>query len=187
MKLNEFEIFNRSPGSPGQGDALPCGLSWICGVRIEVTSASSGQDHCSGSDPLQPEPIQHLDAAATPVLHPELADANTPPMQQSGPLLCMLSKHIDKSMAGSVLYMQHSVMTVRSLEGGGQAPVTVSIKIHPQLEQPVDTLRSLFNEKTDGITVAKASAGLDGVCCMAVAVVIATRDGRDPALSPSAR
>ena len=187
MKLNELEIFNRGPGSPGQCDSLACGLSWIGGVGVEVTSASSGQDHGSGSDPLQPEAIKNLDAAAPPVFNPELAHTDTPAMQQSRPLLGVLPKHIHQSMAGSVLDMQHPVMTVRSFEGGGQAPIAIPIKIHPQLEQPVDTLRCLFNEQTDGITVAKTSAGMDGVCGVAVAVVILTGDGRDPALGPSAR
>ena len=187
MKLNELKIFNRGPCSPGQGDALSCGLSWIGGVGVEVPSASSGEDHGSRSNPLQPAPVQNLDAAAVSVLHPELADANTPPMQQPRPLLGMLPKHIDQSMAGSVLDMQHTVMTVRSLEGCGQAPVAVPIEIHPQLEQPVDTVRCLFNEQTNSIAVAKTCAGVDGVCRMAAAVVIATSDGCDPALGPSAR
>jgi len=187
MKLNELKIFNRGPCSPGQGNALSCGLSWIGGVGVEVPSASSGEDHGSRSNPLQPAPVQNLDTAALSVLHPELADANTPPMQQPRPLLGMLPKHIDQSMAGSVLDMQHTVMTVRSLEGCGQAPVAVPIEIHPQIEQPVDTVRCLFNEQTDSIAVAKTCAGVDGVFRMAAAVVIATSDGCDPALGPSAR
>ena len=81
MKLDKLEIFNRGPGSPGQGDSLPRGLGGIGGVGVKVTPASGGQDHCSGSDPLQPEPIQNLHTAAPSVLHPELADANTPAMQ----------------------------------------------------------------------------------------------------------
>ena len=187
VKLHEFEVFDCCAGLPGQRNPFTGGLSRIGGVGVKVTSASSGEDHGSRSNPLQPAPVQNLDAAAVSVLYPELADANTPPMQQPRPLLGMLPKHIDQSMAGSVLDMQHTVMTVRSLEGCGQAPVAVPIEIHPQLEQPVDTVRCLFNEQTNSIAVAKTSAGVDGVCRMAAAVVIATSDGCDPALGPSAR
>ena len=98
----------------------------------------------------------------------------------------MLSKHVHQGVAGAVLHMEHSVMTVRSFESGGQASVTVPIKIHSQLEQPVDALRCFFNQKTDGITVAEASTCADGVSCMAVAVVIPASDGRYAPLGPAA-
>ena len=107
-------------------------------------------------------------------------------MQQSRSLLGMLPKHVHKGMAGSVLNMQHPVMTVRSLKGGGQTSVAVPIKIHPQSEEPVDALRCLFDKKSNGIPIAKASTGVNGVLGVACAVVVSTRYRSDATLSPSA-
>ena len=107
-------------------------------------------------------------------------------MQQSRSLLGMLPKHVHKGMAGPVLNMQHPVMTVRSLKGGGQASVAVPIKIHPQSEEPVDALRRLFDQKSNGILIAKTSTGVNGVFGMARAVVVPTRHGSDATLGPSA-
>ena len=186
MELDELEILDRRPCHPGQGDSLSCRLSWIGGVCVEMAPASCGQHHRSGTDPLQPASIKNLHTAASTVLHPELADANTTPVQQSRPLLGMLPKHIDQGMTGPVLDMQNAVMTVGCFECCGQASVTVSIKVHPQREQPVDALRCLVDQQPDGITIAEAGSSLDGVCGMAFAVVVTTCHGGDPALSPSA-
>ena len=187
MELDEFEILDRRPCHPGQGYSLSCRLSWIGGVCVEMAPASCGQHHRSGTDPLQPASIKNLHTAASPVLHPELADANTTSVQQSRSLLGMLPEHIDQGMAGSVLDMQHSVMAMGCFECCCQASIAVSIEIHPQREQSVDAFRCLVHKQTDGITVTEACARLDGVPGMAFTVVFAAYHGGDPALRPSAR
>ena len=65
MELDELEILDRRPGSPGQGDSLSCRLCWIGGVGVEMAAASGGQHHCSGTDPLQPASIENLHAATS--------------------------------------------------------------------------------------------------------------------------
>ena len=105
-------------------------------------------------------------------------------MQQTRPLFGLVSQHIDESMTGAILHMQHPVMTVGRLQRGGQAAIAIAIKLHAQLQEPIHTLRCLIHQQSNGIPIAEPCSGMNGVRGVATAAVVWSCDGGNASLCP---
>ena len=117
---------------------------------------------------------------------PQLADSHASAMQKPRSLFGPFTQHIDESMTGSVLHMQHTVMTMSRFQSGGQAAIAIAIKLHAQLQEPVHAVGCLIHQQSNGISVAKPRPGMNGVRGVADAAVVRACHGGDAPLCPKA-
>ena len=122
--------------------------------------------------------IQHLDTAATPLLHLKPCHPNASPVQQTGPLFHPLAQHIHQSASCLVLNMQHPPMAVGGFQGCGQAMV-VSIKGHAQLLQAIHATGCSIHQKAHGIAITQSGTGFQGVVGMAGGGILRSGHGGD--------
>jgi len=185
MELEELQVFHRGTGLPGQGDALTTGLGRVGGVGEQMAAATAGQHHRSGANPVQLVAIEHLHAAAALVLHPQLGDPHPAAMHQVRACIHPITQHLHQRAAGAVLHMQHPVMAVGCLEGGGQLRA-IAVEGHPQPQQSIHAVRGQGHQLAHGIAIAQSGTGADRVLGVAAGAVVAASDGCDPPLGPAA-
>ena len=187
VELDEFQVFDRSPCLPGQGHPFSRGLGRIGRVGVEVTAATGGQHNGARPDPVQQRAIEYLNSTAAAVFNPELTHTYATAVHQPSALLNPLPQHVHQGTTCLVLHMQHPMVTVGGLQSGGQASIAIAIKGHPDLKQPLDTLRCLVNQQPHRIAITQTRTRFQRVVRMARGAVVGSSHRGDTSLGPTAR
>ena len=152
-----------------------------------MTAATCGQHNGARPDPVQQRAIEHLNSTAASVFNPELAHTHATSVHEPSALLNPLPQHVHQGTTCLVLHMQHPMVTVGGLQSGGQASIAIAIKSHPDLKQPLDTLRCLVNQQPHRIAIAQTRTRFQRVLCMAGGAVVGSGHRGDASLGPTAR
>ena len=168
MELHELQVAHRGPCAPGHRHPIATGLGWIGGVGEQVSATAGGQHHGPGRQPVDAIAVQHLQAAATSRLHPELEGDHAPPLAQSRPSLHLPFEGVHEGAAGAVLGVQHAPVAVGRLQGGAE-PVAAQLPVkgHAQIQKALDAAGGFMHQQGHRLGVAEPRAGSD--CVLVVA------------------
>ncbi len=186
VELDELGIDDLSPGQGGQGQALAPDLGRIGGDGVEAAKAAGRQDHGGGGDlgPLAGHVGQNAAYAAGDVRQQRqgadvLADLDV----GAGPGLGRDGQH-DGAAGAVATDAGDAGAGVGRLQALHEAAVRIAVERRAEIRQPAEGRWTLAGEDVDGLRLAEAGAGGQGVGGVEGGGVIGGHGHGDAALGP---
>ena len=178
MKLVEFHVGDPAAGAPCHGNAVTAGGIGVAGIEVHLAGTARGQCYFTGAERLDPVvlTIQHIGAQTAVVIRPELGtcyQVNGNVVFEQGDVratACLTQQGGFHGVPGCIGCMQNPTGGMSAfagqVEGLGHILVLLAGKWHPQIHQPLDRFRRMFNGETHRFRFVEANAGVQGICYM---------------------
>src|SRR3984893_2943091 len=187
MKLNEFHARDVSAGTVRQSDTVTGRRLGIRRVRPQPSGAAAGKDHRVGHDPVRRTRFHvrpfEPDAASIRVGHEAidvgvLHDADVERAQS-----CAVAG-LDFQPGAVPARVQDARARVCRLTGQQELPI-LGVKSHAPVDQLAHPRRALLHKRANGLGMAQAATGRDGVVVVLLRPVVIADRGRDATLRPA--
>ena len=186
MELHELHIGHRHPGPQGHGQTVAGGLGRVGGHREELPDATGGQHGVAGPHLHHPPTVvegQH--PVAPTALHQQVE--GEPLLQHGGGAGPggIHQRPLHLGAGGRPAGVHHPGGGVATLAGQGQGTSGLPVELRPHGDQLLDPGRAFVHQDPDGVGVAEAGPGGQGVGQVEIGgVLVPTQHRRHAALGP---
>jgi 3-dehydroquinate synthase len=184
VELNELEVADFGSGPVGQRDAVAGGDIGVGRGLVEAAETAGGQQDGFGGD-ADFAVVAFVEGNGSDdfaVVKEELRDRGKAGEADAGEGGCLASKRAGDLAAGRVaVCVQDAAAGVRAFAGEGEAG-TFAVELGPPGDQFLDGARAFLDKRVDGLRVAEAVAGGDGVLLVEGDLVVVAEGGGDAAL-----
>ena len=186
VELEELEVRHRGPGPDRHRHTITGGHQRVGGHREQLAGSPGRQQHVPG-------PYLHHLTVVGDGGHPYTPAALAQQLQGEGPLVDARRGGVDGcgqcpfdlGAGGGATRMHHPGDTVPALARQFEFARLVLVEPCSPADQPEDPARALVDQHPDGVGVAQAGAGRQGVRVVQVELGLVTRQrGGHPSLGP---